>query len=93
MENVHWTFVIYVRGWSPPGCLSAAPDRSERLPVRHIIPAFHQAQPIHISCLPAWVFVCLRVSVKHEGGKKVQTEQIFHSMCKERPQLEVAAER
>lgn len=48
MGNAQWTFVICVSGWRPPGCVSAASDRSERLPVRHIIPAFQQAQPILI---------------------------------------------
>ena len=61
MGNAQWTFVICVSGCRLPGCSSAASDRSERPPVRHIIPAFHQAQPIHIRCPPAWV--CARVCV------------------------------
>lgn len=41
MGNAPWTFVICVSGCRLPGCFSAAFDKSERLPVRNIIPAFH----------------------------------------------------
>lgn len=59
MGNAQWTFVIFVSSWRPPGCFSAGTDRSERLPVRHIIPAFHEAQPPPSTCPNVCVCVCM----------------------------------
>lgn len=71
MGNAQWTFVIWVSGWRPPGCFSAASDRSERLPVRHIIPSSDQAQPIHTLGPPGWICVCMCVRV-WENKEKVR---------------------
>lgn len=86
MGNAQWTFVI-LSGCGLPGCFSTATDRSERLPVRNIIPAFHRAQPIHILFPPACI-VCLCVHVPENGKKHIArlcSSILLASLASDRP--------